>query len=155
MLLHKCNYRGCTQIVPKEHKFCDYHYRIWRHQHHAFNRAKKLKADREYNMYSRDREANRFYHSREWTRTRNAVKNRDLMQSGASGQMLSDHDYIVDHIVKRDLCNDKYDMNNLWLLSRAEHNIKTRLERQLSDSQLKSMTKSDWRRLINDKRFKH
>lgn len=73
------------------------------------------------------------------------------MVSGASGQMLNDHDYIVDHIVKRDLCDDKFDMNNLWLLSRAEHNVKTKLEQQLSDDQIKNMTKTDWRRLINSK----
>lgn len=151
-LLHVCNYRGCNQIIPKNHKYCDYHYRIVKSQPHYFNRQRKLKADRVYNHERRDQEANRFYHSKSWTITRDAVKQRDMMISGVSGMMLSDHDYIVDHVIKRDLCKDKLDMNNLWLLSREEHNIKTRLEQQMSDNQLRQMTKTDWRRLINMKR---
>lgn len=154
-LLHVCNWRGCNEIIPQNHKYCDYHYRLHLQSPRHQNRIKKLQADRRYNQTRRDQEANRFYHSKRWTRTRDAVKNRDLMVSGASGQMLSDHDYIVDHIIKRDLCDDKFDMNNLWLLSRAEHNTKTKLEQKLSDNQLKTMTKTDWRRLINMKVGEH
>lgn len=150
-LLHVCNWRGCNEIIPQNHKYCDYHYRLHLQSPRYQNRIKKLQADRRYNHTRRDQEANRFYHSKRWTRTRDAVKNRDFMVSGASGQMLNDHDYIVDHIVKRDLCDDKFDMNNLWLLSRAEHNTKTKLEQKLSDNQLKTMTKTQWRRLINMK----
>lgn len=150
-LLHVCNWRGCNEIIPQTHKYCDYHYRLHLQSPRYQNRIKKLQADRRYNHTRRDQEANRFYHSKRWTRTRDTVKNRDLMVSGASGQMLNDHDYIVDHVIKRDLCSDKFDMNNLWLLSRAEHNVKTKLEQQLSDNQLKTMTKTQWRRLINMK----
>ena len=148
-LVHECNALGCHVVVPVDHKFCDRHYqqhvKDWQQ---SKDHNTKLKAAKAYNQKRRDQEANAFYHSSRWTRTRDFVKTRDMMTSGLSGKVLSDHDYIVDHIVPRRLCSDTYDVTNLWLLSRAEHNRKTKYEEVLPDSVLKSLSADDWRRKL-------
>lgn len=152
-LVHECNHRGCHVVVPADHKFCDRHYqqhvKDWQQ---SKDHSTKLKADKVYNQTRRDQEANAFYHSSRWTRTRDFVKTRDMMTSGLSGKVLSDHDYIVDHIVSRRLCSDPFDVTNLWLLSRAEHNRKTKYEEALPDSVLKSLSADDWRHKLSIKR---
>lgn len=149
-LMHECNQLGCHRLVPAGHKFCDEHYK--QHQQDwtkSRARSDKLIADRIYNHQRRDEEANAFYHSQQWTRTRDHVKSRDMMISGLSNKPLSDHDYIVDHIVPRRLSKNPYDMNNLWLLSRAEHNRKTKYEEKLPDQVLVELTADDWRHKLN------
>lgn len=155
-LVHECNYLGCHEIVSNNHKYCDYHYRL--HQQkwkQSQSRQDKRRADRQYNHDRRDQEANAFYHSKRWTDIRDFVKNRDMMTSGLSGKVLNDHDYIVDHIVPRRLCSDQLDPSNLWILSRSEHNRKTKYEEKLPDEVLKSLTAEDWRHKLSiDRRSK-
>lgn len=106
--------------------------------------------NRYYNRFKRDKEANAFYHSKGWTSVRNYVKVRDMMISGISGKMLTDHNFIVDHVIPRRLCKNPLDDRNLWLLSRQEHNTKTKLEERMTDHQLLAMTKDDWRAKLKD-----
>lgn len=149
-IVHECNWLGCHKVCPAGHRFCDYHYKLSRQRwKQSVSQHDKHVADRQYNHDRRDQEANAFYHSKNWTHTRDFVKSRDMMTSGLSGRVISDHDYIVDHVVPRRLCRDPYDADNLWLLSRQEHNQKTKVEESLPDNVLVSMTKRDWIRRLN------
>lgn len=151
-IVHECQWLGCHKVCPAHQRFCDKHYAMWKQQwHNAYDKDTKRIADRQYNNDRRDQEANTFYHSRQWTHTRDYVKARDYMTSGLSGRVLSDHDYIVDHIIPRRLCRNPLDSDNLWLLSRQEHNKKTKIEETLPDSVLVSMTKRDWISRLNAK----
>lgn len=148
-MVHECNWLGCHKVVPSNHKFCDYHYKLHRKQWQACqDHGAKLQADKQYNHNRRDEEANAFYHSARWTRVRDFVKARDYMTSGLSGKPLNDHDYIVDHVVPRRLCSDPYNESNLWLLSRAEHNRKTKLEQQMTDDDLCCAHEAFWRKRL-------
>ena len=154
-LVHECNYLGCHRVVPDGRKYCDYHYQLHKRKwQESRSHEDKLKADKLYNHQRRDQEANAFYHSLRWTNVRDFVKSRDMMTSGLSGKVLSDHDYIVDHIVPRRLCRDPYDSVNLWLLSRQEHNRKTKYEQALPDEVLKNLTADDWRHKLSINRKK-
>lgn len=143
--VHECNHLGCHEVVTYPNKFCtkhaQEHFDNWTK---SINREDKLLSQQRYNHDRRDQEANAFYHSMQWTRTRDFVKQRDMMCSGLSGRMLNDHDYIVDHIVPRRLCSNPFDVNNLWLLSRQEHNRKTKYEEKLPDKVLINLSKQDW-----------
>lgn len=150
-MVHECNHLGCHAVIPSTEKFCQRHKQQEQQRYSKYNHQLKLQSDKQYNLNRRDQEANAFYHSARWTRTRDYIKQRDYMTDSVDGRVLNDHDYIVDHVVPRRLSDDPYDINNLWLLSRRHHNTKTRYEEQLSDDQLKTMTKTEWRRLINMK----
>ncbi|WP_242362024.1 HNH endonuclease signature motif containing protein [Limosilactobacillus antri] len=159
--VHECAEIACHNVISFRYKYCNYHAALHKRQWLQYvadrpvDHDKKLVADKVYNHERRDQEANAFYHSIRWTRCRDYVKQRDMMLSGLSGRLLNDHDYIVDHIIPRRLCRDPFDPNNLWLLSRSEHNRKTKYEDKLPDSLLLSLTKDDWRHKlsINRKRF--
>lgn len=151
-VVHECNWLGCHRVCPAGHRFCDYHYQLSKQQwHNAYDKDTKRIADRQYNNDRRDQEANAFYHSKRWTHIRDYIKARDYMTSGLSGRVLSDHNYIVDHIIPRRLCHNPLDTDNLWLLSRQEHNKKTKIEETLPDNILVSMTKHDWISRFNAK----
>lgn len=156
-VVHECGYSGCHKIVPFRFRYCKEHYRLMSQQYSNKHLSqdsllKRSSRNHYYNKFKRDKEANAFYHSKGWTNTRDYVKIRDMMISGASGHMLTDHDYICDHVIPRRFCKNPLDDRNLWLLSRAEHNVKTKLEESMTDNQLRTMTKEQWKRLINSER---
>lgn len=112
---------------------------------------------RTYNEEQRDPVANAFYHSNEWTKLRDYIKRRDMMIDGSTGRSLTDHDYIVDHIVPRKYCDNPLDANNLWLLSRRQHNRKTMIEQAIADkpngiNQLRHISRATWKRWLNEKK---
>lgn len=149
-LVHLCNWNNCNEIIPVGEKYCRKHKKLhnqkWSNQ---YTKSDKKIADKIYNHTRRDQEANAFYHNKAWTETRDYVKRRDKMISGLSGRMLNDHDFIVDHIVPRRLVKDPLDTNNLWLLSRQEHNRKTKYEEALPDSVLVKLTRDDWKHKLS------
>ncbi|MFP7481509.1 hypothetical protein [Weissella paramesenteroides] len=67
---------------------------------------------------------------------------------------MRDSDTAVDHVVKRSLLDKSewYDRDNLWLLSRGEHRIKTNVElkaiAQGRSDELREMGRDDWKRII-------
>lgn len=150
-MVHECQALGCHQVVPDNHHYCDYHYQLHKAKWQATlkkNGQDRKQADRVYNHTRRDQEANRFYHDKTWTTTRNFVKARDMMTSGLSGRVLNDHDVIVDHIIPRRLCSNPLDTNNLWLLSRSEHNRKTDAEEKMTDQQLLHVSRDFWKQKL-------
>lgn len=154
MLVHECNALGCHAVVAKGHKYCDRHYREHVAKWNASrDQSHKRIYNKHYNRYDRDKDRNRFYHSIAWTNVRDYVKSRDYMTSAVSGKVLNDHDYIVDHVMPLRLCDQSHrlDPDNLWLLSRREHNIKTKLERTINNEQLKQMNKESWHKLLLSK----
>ena len=77
------------------------------------------------------------------------------MIDGSTGRALSDHDYIVDHIIPRRYCRDPYDADNLWLLSRRQHNRKTQIEQAIEAkpsgiNKLRHISKKTWKRWLNE-----
>lgn len=154
MLVHECNALGCHAVVLQGYKYCDKHYRehVAKWSASRDQRHKRI-YNKRYNQYERDQDRNHFYHSAEWTNVRDYVKLRDFMTSAVSGKVLTDHDYIVDHVIPLRLCDQsqRLDADNLWLLSRSEHNIKTKLERTMNNEQLKQMNKESWHKLLLSK----
>lgn len=154
-----CNERSCRKVVPLNHRYCEEHYK----EHQPFNTVTKQESEeyhkkyyREYNRSKRDNQADEFYHSKRWTTVRNYVVNRDMYSSAVTGRVISNHDLIVDHIVRRDMCDDPLDTSNLWCLSRSEHAIKTKIEQDMlakpnGKNVIKHMTRDRWVKYIKER----
>lgn len=147
MQVHVCAHRLCREVIPKSQTYCSKHQPVI--DRHASNK--------QYNLHYRDQQANAFYHSTQWQQVRDYVFNRDYATCAVCGR--TDNTLIADHIVRRDLCSNQLDTDNLWLLCRQCHNTKTRLEQSILDSsngknKLKHISKERWKTYINERRSK-
>lgn len=159
MRVHQCNERGCRRVVPLHQRYCEEHAEL--HQpYKGVDKQERRRYYKAYNMNDRDKDANDFYHSKQWTTIRNYLVNRDMYTSSVSGKVINDHDLIVDHIIRRDLCGDPLDVDNLWCLSRSEHAIKTQLEESIMKqpngaNKLKHISREWWIKAIKERTHKH
>ena len=71
--------------------------------------------------------------------------------SAISNKVINDKDLIVDHIIPMRLCDDPLNTDNLWCLSRSEHNVKTKLEQSMDDNQLKHIKHEWWNKVLKEK----
>lgn len=160
MKVHVCNQRGCRKIIPIKERYCVTHAKL--HQpYQGVTKEERHRYYREYNQHTRDQQANDFYHSKQWTKVRNYVVNRDIYTSAITGKVIPDGDLIVDHIVRRDVYKgDPLDTDNLWCLSRSEHAIKTRLEESImkqpkGTNKLKHINREWWIKAIKERTDTH
>ena len=170
MRVHRCNWIGCRELIPYDQKFCPLHEIANQHQHEHYLQEMKdsLKgtrkarhdnqvAQQKYDSQVRDKQATAFYHSTRWVKLSRYVKVKQGYISEVSGQVLNDNDCQVDHIVKRSLLSPDqwYDQDNLWLISRREHQLKTAIEaKMLRDGKsnvLKHLDKVWWKKVISSK----
>ena len=170
MRVHRCNWPGCRVLCQQGDKFCGLHETANKRQREQYQQelSNSLKGSRrerhlnqqaqaKYDMETRDQDATSFYHSRRWVTLSRYVKLRQAYTSAISGQVLNDNDCQVDHIIKRSLLPKEqwYDQDNLWLISRHEHSIKTAIEsKMVRDGKadvLKHLNKSWWKKVIRQK----
>lgn len=119
--VHECTYRLCHTLIPIGDRYCN------KHSYLENDRAKYR--NKQYNKYYRNQEANTFYQSKAWKQMRKHVVITHNYTSQVSGRILADKDIIVDHIIPRRVDKTKELVtDNLWILSRKEHNIKTHIE---------------------------
>ena len=146
MRVHRCNFIGCRELVPEGDKFCPLHQvandkQRQRYLQEIDDNLKgtlreahlKRQAQAKYDAEVRDQDATAFYHSKRWVKLSKYVKVKQGYISEVSGQVLNDNDCQVDHIVMRSLLPKEqwYDQDNLWLISRREHQLKTAIEAKM------------------------
>ena len=170
MRVHRCNWVGCRVLCQQGDKFCPLHQvandkQRQRYLQEIDDNLKgtlreahlKRQAQAKYDAEVRDQDATAFYHSKRWVKLSKYVKVKQGYTSEVSGQLLSDNDCQVDHVVKRSLLSQDqwYDQDNLWLLSRAEHSIKTAIESKMirdgKSNVLKHLDKAWWIKVIRQK----
>lgn len=163
MRLHRCYEQGCRKLVPLNHRWCDQHYQLHheayvQHQEEASqderHQARKKKSDQHYDSEIRDHERTTFYHSPQWVKVSSYIKQRDLYCDSVTGEIVPDGQLLVDHIVPMRLCptlQDKLDPDNLWCLSRRNHNIKTKIEQNMDDVKLRHLDRNWWTKIINER----
>ena len=170
MRVHRCNWIGCRELIPYDQKFCPLHEIANQRQHEHYLQEMKdsLKGTRKarhdnqvaqakYDAEVRDQDATAFYHSKRWVKLSRYVKVKQGYISEVSGQVLNDNDCQVDHIVKRSLLpvEEQYNQDNLWLLSKHEHSIKTAIEAKMirdgKSNVLTHLDKSWWTKVIREK----
>ena len=170
MRAHRCNWLNCRELVPQGDKFCPIHQvaNDKQREHYQQELSNSLKgtmrqrhldqqAQAKYDAEVRDEKSTAFYHSRRWVKLSRYVKVKQGYISEVSGQVLNDNDCQIDHIIKRSLLSPDqwYDQDNLWLISRREHQLKTAIEaKMLRDGKsnvLKHLDKSWWTKVIREK----
>lgn len=163
MRLHRCYEQGCRELVPLNHRWCDKHYQL-RHQKYLKHQkqmsqdtdrqALKKKYDKKYDSEIRNHERTTFYHSPQWVQVSSYIKQRDLYSDAVTGEIVPDGQLLVDHIVPMRLCptlQDKLNPDNLWCLSKKSHNIKTKLEQNMSDIKLRHLDRAWWMKVIKER----
>lgn len=121
MLMKYCNHAGCNKLINYNEKYCT------KHKQDIANSKK------EYETQYRDKDAKRFYNSKEWKVTRQQVMIKqngiDLYLYMTTGEVVkAEH---VHHIIERDEDTSKaLDPNNLICLSHSTHSIISKIYRQ-------------------------
>lgn len=172
MRMHRCNWQGCNVRVQMGDKFCENHTMANQKRRDDYMESYKAGikgsmkeahdmsiAQAKYDMESRDQDAQAFYLSTRWKHTANHLRVRDSYTSAITGQILRDTDTQVDHIVKRSLLPESewYNSDNLWLLSRKEHQLKTNMEakmiREGKGDMLRHLSKEWWTKVLMDRLY--
>ena len=170
MRVHRCNWIGCMELVPQGSKFCPLHQvandkQRQRYQQELSQSLAGTRRERHLNQVSqakydaevRDQDATAFYHSKRWVKLSRYVKVKQGYISEVSGKVLNDNDCQVDHIIKRSLLSKEqwYDQDNLWLISRREHQLKTAIEAKMvrdgKSNVLTHLDKEWWTKVISSK----
>lgn len=170
MRMRRCNWLNCNELIPYDDKYCSIHQVAHTKQReHMLKEIDdnlkgtlreahlKRQVQQKYDEEVRDADATSFYHSKRWVRLSKYVKVKQGYISEVSGRLLSDNDCQVDHIIKRSLLSKEqwYDQDNLWLLSRQEHYIKSNIERHMiktgKQDVLRHLSKKWWSKVINEK----
>ena len=170
MRVHRCNWPGCRVLCQQGDKFCGLHETANKRQreHYQAELSNNLKgtmreahlkrqAQQKYDAEVRDQDATAFYHSKRWVKLSRYVKARQGYTSEVSGQVLNDNDCQIDHIIKRSLLSPDqwYDQDNLWLISRREHQLKTAIEAKMirdgKSNVLTHLGKEWWKKVIQEK----
>ena len=170
MRVHRCNFVGCRVLCQQGDKFCPLHQvaNDKQREHYQQELSNSLKGTRrerhlnqqaqaKYDAEVRDQDATAFYHSKRWVKLSRYVKLKASYTSAISGQVLNDNDCQIDHVIKRSLLpvEEQYNQDNLWLISRKEHQLKTAIEAKMirdgKSNVLKHLDKSWWKKVIREK----
>ena len=115
-----CNYPECRELIDMKHTYCKDH---------------GVSKDNHYRKYNRDKDRDKFYHSKKWKHKRLEVMQeyQGLCQECKSQGQIVPAD-VVDHIVELLDGGDELDNDNLIPLCHYHHNIKTRHEKNKRNS---------------------
>lgn len=160
----------CHQIVPVGERYCAKHKAMheqeWQAKKDDYRRSKlaqaiKAQQAKQYDQAQRDPEAVAFYHSKQWTKVRDATYARDGATCQVCGNVVQDRK-IVDHIVPRRLCSPEQalDSANLWTLCTLCHYRKTKLEKLISakpggDNILRHLDRQWFTKVLREERGKN
>lgn len=154
--VHYCGHKFCRNIVPLDQRYCPEHLEDGK-RYANVSRQQKLADNKRYDLFQRDAKANSFYHSSQWTQLRNYIVAKDMNTCAVCGNVIDDTK-IVDHIVPlRVDSNLKLNKDNLWVLCKHDHNLKTKLEEQIltkpnGTNIIKHMSKENWIKYIKERR---
>lgn len=160
----------CHHVIPVGQRYCPEHQAqhdaIWQAKKDAYCKSKlgkaiKAQQAKQYDQTERDPEATAFYHSKQWTKVRDATYARDGATCQVCGNVVQDRK-IVDHIVPRRLCSPEQalDSANLWTLCTLCHYRKTKLEKLISakpggDNILRHLDRQWFTKVLREERGKN
>lgn len=163
MKMRHCKYQGCRHLVAFSESYCHDHELVIANE----NKDKELEEQRlrelsagyqQAERHTRYANSNRaeelghsFYQTVAWRKLSARIKIRDLYIDAVDNRVCSSGSLIVDHIIPR-RAEPELSMSesNLWLLSREHHNSKTAQEQQMTDDELRHMTREDWIKRLSD-----
>lgn len=151
----ECTKPTCHELVQYPSKWCDKHQIEINNKRAEYRAEQSSKRQALYNRHNRSKEANSFYHTKQWQQTRNYVINRDHYICQVCGEPVNDRK-IIDHIVPRRIDKSlELNTDNLWTLCYRCHRIKTLKEEQIINSpnginKIKHLSKDRWIKYIKE-----
>ncbi|WP_203624475.1 HNH endonuclease [Lacticaseibacillus sp. 866-1] len=166
-IVHECGEPLCHKIVSVSKRYCDAHQQqheaAWQEKKDEYRRSKLGQAIRSqkakrYDDTERDKEAAKFYNSKQWRSVRDYVYARDMAVCQSCGNVVTDRK-VIDHIIPLRICDSKQalDSANLWTLCYRCHTRKTSLEQIISkqtqgDNKLRHLDRKWWAKVLNEKK---
>ena len=148
MKMKRCRKHNCRNLIPYEqyNPYCDKHSKSKSGNDITYKGVKHTKQIENKHRYDKVMNYN-FYQTKEWAKLSQYIKRANVYTDSIDSKLLRDNDIIVDHIVPRRLLPQSEWLNadNLWCISRYHHRIKTNMEATMSASELKRMSRSDWK----------
>lgn len=133
-----CRKPDCDVKIPfeQDNPYCANHASMW-HQQTPYVRQHSKQRQKFYNRYKRDKEANKFYHTKQWANLSQVVKKQAYFTCECCGHTYDKPRHLItDHIVPRRIDKRKrLDRDNLWAICSECHYWKTRLENKVYTSQ--------------------
>ena len=166
MRMHRCAEIGCRELIKTGWTYCQAHYEarmskyVKAKQDSMEMKAKTLSGQHELSQTTKEYDATRrqelhdgFYNSKQWNKVSAFVKQRDGYRDAIDGKVWDVGDLIVDHIIPRRLLpvDKQLEVDNLWLLTKAQHNHKTAVEKKLSVNVLKHAGRDWWAKILREK----
>lgn len=163
MKMRHCKYNSCRKLIPFDESYCHTHILVIASQ----DKDKELEEQRlrelstgyqQAERHTRYANSNRadelghaFYQTVAWRKLSARIKVRDLYIEAVNNKVLGNNELIVDHVIPRRTAPElSMSEDNLWLLSREHHNRKSSQEQQMSDDELRHMTREDWIKRLSD-----
>ncbi|MCH3989866.1 MAG: HNH endonuclease [Lactobacillus sp.] len=132
MQLKQCRYPTCTKLVSRSqaNPFCKDHAQYWQPPKSSPYRKTDYKM---YNRFKRDKQADAFYHSKQWKRLSEKLRRKSIWTCQCCGRTRDRVSFlVVDHIVPLKVDpSRRLDEKNLWVLCKQCHFWKTQLETQI------------------------
>lgn len=118
------------------------------------NKHTQAERNKEYDNTRRKELHEGFYQTKQWKKVSEYVKSRDNYTDAIEHKLWDKGDLIVDHIIPRRLLDkDKQlDTENLWSLTKPQHNKKTAIEKKLKPEQLKKVGRDWWKKVLKNKK---
>ncbi|KRM95968.1 hypothetical protein FC19_GL001449 [Liquorilactobacillus aquaticus DSM 21051] len=133
-----CRKPNCNKLISFEQSnpYCSEHAGLY-HKRNPFAKQQRKQNYSMYNKYKRDKEANAFYHSKQWRTVSNHIKREAYFTCQCCGHTYDKTGYlVVDHIIPRRVDKRKQsDEDNLWVLCKRCHYWKGELENRIYQSQ--------------------
>lgn len=120
----------------QDNPYCTNHASMW-HKPTPYARQHSKQQQKFYNKYKRDKEANSFYHNKQWEHLAKLVKEQAYFTCECCGHTYDKPRYLIsDHIVPRKIDKRKQlDRDNIWCICQECHYWKTKLENKVYTSQ--------------------
>ncbi|WP_338209324.1 HNH endonuclease signature motif containing protein [Lactiplantibacillus paraxiangfangensis] len=136
MRIKVCRKSGCTTKIPydQSNPFCDEHRNLYHPS--TWKQTERRQSYSKYNRFKRDKEANQFYHTKQWSGISKSLKTQACNTCTICGHTYDKPGYLVtDHIIPRRVDKRRQlDLNNLWVICKRCHYWKGELESQVYNS---------------------
>ncbi|KGH98045.1 HNH endonuclease [Oenococcus oeni] len=135
-----CHKYGCNNLIPysQDNPYCNEHSDLYKPFVKPKPTYQRKQSQRQYNRFKRDKEANKFYHTKAWSSLSLAMKQRANYTCECCGRTSTKQGYlVVDHIVPRWIDKRRQlDKDNLWVICKRCHFYKGLLEKKVYQENL-------------------
>lgn len=134
-----CRKPECHNTIPfeQDNPYCNAHATLYRPRDYHTTKWQRRSKYTNYNRYKRDKEANAFYHTKQWSSLSMQLKRQAYFTCQCCGHTYDKPGYLItDHVIPRRVDKRRQlDVHNLWVICKRCHYWKGQLEGNVYQSQ--------------------